>query len=172
YPNHLARMYLLSRAAAGDASPFYQVAWAAYPNLAMDLIVPRLALLMGVEAATRFFYLLSQILVVTGAIAIERVATRRFHIAGFVALMFLYSLPFAWGFVNFEFGLTIALWGIAAYLAVQERGWAVRLGVNVVSVVALFAAHFVALGIYGATIGLHELWRAWARRIPLVTIIA
>jgi hypothetical protein len=172
YPNHLARMYLLSRAAAGDASPFYQVAWAAYPNLAMDLIVPRLARLTGVEVATRIFYLLSQIMVVTGAIAIERVVKQRFHIAGFVALIFLYSLPFAWGFVNFEFGLGLALWGIAAYLAVQERAWPYRLGVNVPFVVALFVAHFVALGIYGAMIGLHELWRAWARKIAAVTMIA
>lgn len=172
YPNHLARMYLLSRAAAGDVSPFYQVAWAAYPNLAMDLIIPRLAVVVGVETATRVFYLLSQIVVVTGAIAIERAVKRRFHIAGFVALIFLYSLPFAWGFVNFEFGLGIALWGIAAYLAAQERPWHVRIGVNVVFVIALFAAHFLALGIYGATIGLHEVWRAWARRIAPAAMVA
>jgi hypothetical protein len=172
YPNHLARMYLLSRAAAGDPSPFYQVAWAAYPNLAMDAVVPFLARLMGVETATRLFYLFSQIIVVTGAIEVERVVKRRFHIAGFVALIFLYSVPFAWGFVNFEFGLGLALWGIAAYLAVQERPWHVRLGINLVFVAALFVAHFLALGIYGFTIGLHEVWRAWVRKIPRVTIIA
>lgn len=172
YPNHLARMYLLSRAGAADANPFYQIAWAAYPNLAMDLIVPPLGWLIGVETATRCFYLLSQIMVVTGAIAIERIVKNRFHIAGFVALIFLYSLPFAWGFVNFQFGLGAALWGIAAYLGAQERTWHFRLGVNVVFVVVLFVAHFVALGIYGATIGLHEVWRAWARKIPAATLIA
>jgi hypothetical protein len=172
YPNHLARMYLLSRAGAADANPFYQIAWAAYPNLAMDLIVPLFARLIGVETATRLFYLLSQILVVTGAIAIERVVKRRFDIAAFIALMFLYSLPFAWGFVNFEFGFGLALWGIAAYLAAEERTWRYRFGVNVAFVVVLFAAHFIALGLYGFTIGLHELWRAWARKSPFVTVIA
>jgi hypothetical protein len=172
YPNHLARMYLLSQAGAADTNPFYQIVWAAYPNLAMDLIVPPLGRFIGVETATRLFYLLSQILVVTGAIAIEQVVKRRFHIAGFVALMFLYSLPFAWGFVNFEFGLGLAVWGIAAYMAMQERAWPVRLSINTAFVVALFATHFFALGIYGATIGLHEVWRAWARKIPPVTIIA
>ena len=55
YPNHLARMYLLSRTGVADANPFYQIAWAAYPNLAMDLIVPPLGRLLGVETATRFF---------------------------------------------------------------------------------------------------------------------
>jgi len=171
YPNHLARMYLLSQAKAADANPFYQIAWAAYPNLAMDLIVPPFGRLIGVETATRVFYLLGQIVVVTGAIAIEQVVKRRFLIAGFVALMFLYSLPFAWGFVNFEFGLGIALWGIAAYWAMQERAWRVRLGINAAFVAVLFAAHFYALGIYGVTIGLHEAWRAWARQIPPVTMI-
>lgn len=171
YPNHLARMYLLSQAGTAEANPFYRIAWAAYPNLAMDLIVPPFGRLIGVETATRLFYLLSQILVVTGAIAIEQVVKRRFLVAGFVALMFLYSLPFAWGFVNFEFGLGMALWGIAAYWVVQERAWPVRLGINAAFVAALFAAHFYALGIYGVTIGLHEAWRAWARRIAPVTMI-
>ncbi|MBV8753599.1 MAG: hypothetical protein JO328_12145 [Hyphomicrobiales bacterium] len=172
YPNHLARMYLLSRVGTADANPFYQVVWAAYPNLAMDLIVPLIARLIGVETATRIFYLLSQILVIMGAVTIERVVKGRFHIAGFFALIFLYSLPFAWGFVNFEFGLGIALCGVAAYLAAQERAWHWRFGINLIFVIALFAAHFFALGLYGFTIGLHEMWRAWVRKVPPAAIAA
>ena len=38
YPNHLARMYLLSGNGTADANPYYQVVWALYPNLAMDLL--------------------------------------------------------------------------------------------------------------------------------------
>lgn len=164
YPNHLARMYVLFDAGTRDANPFYETVWAPYPNLAMDLIVPRLAHLMGVETATRIFLLLSQILIVAGAMAIERVAKGRVQISGFAALMFLYCLPFAWGFLNFEFGLGAGLWGIAAWLLVQERPWPLRLAINSFFVAALFAAHFFALGVYGATIGLHELWRAWQRQ--------
>jgi hypothetical protein len=172
YPNHLARMFILSRDGTADANPFYQVTWAVYPNLAMDLIVPRLARLMSVESATKGFYLLSQMLIVIGAVAIELVVKRRFHVAGFVAVMFLYSLPFAWGFLNFEFGLGMALWGIAASLEVQERHWSLRLGVHAAFVALLFMAHFFALGLYGVTIGLHELWRAWVRKAPVVETLA
>ena len=164
YPNHLARMFILSRAGTPDANPFYQVVWALYPNLAMDLLIPQMARLISVENASRLFLLLSQLLIVTGAMAIERVAKGRIAIAGFAAVMFLYCLPFTWGFLNFEFGLGVALWGIAGMLLVQERGWIIRLGVNTIFVAALFAAHFFALGIYGATIGLHEVWRAWSRK--------
>src|ERR1700712_2549738 len=116
YPNHLARMYILSRNGTPDANPYYEVAWALYPNLAMDLLIPQMARLISVENATRLFLLLSQLSIVGGALALERVVKGRVHLAGFTALMFLYCLPFSWGFMNFEFGLGIALFGIAVYL--------------------------------------------------------
>ena len=165
YPNHLARMYILSQNGTPDANPYYEVAWALYPNLAMDLLVPRMARLLSVENATRLFLLLSQLLIVGGALVLERVVKGRVHIAGFAALMFLYCLPFTWGFMNFEFGLGVALWAIAAYLMVVERASSMRFVVNAVFVTALFAAHFFALGIYGATLGFYELWRAHDRKM-------
>jgi hypothetical protein len=166
YPNHLARMYILSQNGAPDANPYYEVAWALYPNLAMDLLVPRMARLTSVENATRLFLLLSQALIVCGALVLERVVKGRVHLAGFVALMFLYCLPFSWGFVNFEFGLGLALWGLAAYLMVAEHAWPMRFVVNAIFVATLFAAHFFSLGIYGATLGVYELWRAYDRKAP------
>jgi hypothetical protein len=166
YPNHLARMYILSQNGTPDANPYYEVAWALYPNLAMDLLVPQMARLISVENATRLFLLLSQLLIVGGALVLERVVKGRVHLGGFAALMFLYCLPFSWGFVNFEFGLGVALWAIAAYLLVAERAWPVRFVVNAVFVAALFAAHFFSLGVYGATLGFYELWRGYERKVP------
>src|SRR5258708_37691388 len=118
-----------------------------------------------VENGTGVFLLLSQLLVVGGALVLERVLKGRVHIAGFAALMFLYCLPSTWGFVNFEFGLGVALWAVAAYLMVVECASPMRFVVNAVFVTALFAAHFFALGIYGATLGFYELWRAYDRKI-------
>src|SRR5438552_14923988 len=68
YPNHLARMYVLTAADTPEANPFYEVTRFLYPNLAMDLLVPPLARLLGVELATKVFLLVSQILIVSGAI--------------------------------------------------------------------------------------------------------
>ena len=166
YPNHLARMFVLARDGTAQAQPYYQVHWTVIPNLAMDLLVPPLGRLIGVETAMRLFYLASQLLIVSGAMAIERAVKGRVYIAGFVALMLLYSMPFAWGFVNFEFALGCALWGIAGALAVQERSWIARLALHVAVIAWLFTAHLFALGIYGFSIGLQELWRAWSRRAP------
>jgi hypothetical protein len=166
YPNHLARMYLLAQNGDPGANPYYEVRWALYPNLGMDLLVPRLAQWVGVESATRLFLLCGQVLTIGGALALERVVKGRVQIGGFVALLFVYCLPFSWGFLNFEFGLGVSLWGIAFYLMVIERSFLTRLVVNTFFVSALFTVHFFSLGIYGAAIGLYELWRAHQRRAP------
>jgi hypothetical protein len=50
-------------------------------------------------------------------------------------------------------------------LAMRRRWWASRLACNAVLVVVLFAAHFFALGVYGAVLGWLELWRAYAGRV-------
>src|SRR5262245_64769061 len=71
YLDHLARMYVLTDAGTPNANPYYEVSFALYPNLAMDLAVPQIARFMSVENATRLFFLIAQILVITGAIAIE-----------------------------------------------------------------------------------------------------
>src|SRR5215471_1029125 len=155
YPNHLARMFLLSRDGTANANPFYEVIWSFVPNLAMDLIVPEAGRFIGIEIADRLFYLLSQILIVTGAMAIERVVKGRNQIAGFVAIIFLYSLPFAWGFENFEFGLGCALWGFACALRFEDRPWVFRLVMQTVIIAVLFTAHMFALGIYGFAAGMH-----------------
>ncbi len=148
------------------------MAWALYPNLAMDLLIPRMARLISVENATRLFLLLSQFLIVGGALLLERVVKGRVHLAGFAALMMLYCLPFTWGFLNFEFGLGVALWCIAVYLMLMERAWPLRFVVNVVFVAVLFTAHFFALGVYGATLGLYELWRARDRKVRYREVIS
>ncbi|WP_028138387.1 hypothetical protein [Bradyrhizobium japonicum] len=165
YPNHLARMYILSQSGTPDANPHYEVAWAFYPNLGMDLLVPQMARLISVESATRLFLLLSQLLIVSGALLLEWVRKGRVQLAGFAALAFLYCLPFSWGFVNFEFGLGLALWGIAVYLMLAEGPWPARFVANLIFVAALYVAHFFSLGIYGATLGFFELSRIRQRQV-------
>jgi hypothetical protein len=163
YPNHLARMHILARDGTSNPHPLYQVTWALYPNLAMDLIVPLFARAMSVESATRLFLGLSQAMIVGGALALELAVKRRAGIAAPVAILFLYALPFAWGFVNFQFGLGLALFGVAAWMA-GGRSPVRRALVHALFVAGLFCAHFFALGIYGVTVGLVELWRVVTRR--------
>src|SRR6266404_2778575 len=156
YVNHLARMHLLVDADAGRSNPGYEIDWRLYPNLAVDIIVPVLARFVSVETAARLFLLASQTLVVSGAIALE-IAVRGCHqISGFAALIALYTLPFLWGLLNFEFGCGVALWAIASWIHYRARPWPVRIALHTGFVVLLFVAHLFALGIYGLTIGCYE----------------
>jgi hypothetical protein len=159
FVNHLARMYILVTDGTADANPYYQVHWTLFPDLAMDIIVPPMARLISVLTATKIFLITSQLLVVTGAMAIEFVVKHRHEFAGFVALLMLYSAPFTLGLLNFEFGMGVALWGIASWIAFKDYRLFVRLIVHSLFVACLFIAHFFALGVYGATIGLLELPR-------------
>lgn len=175
YPNHLARMSILARAGTDAAHPFYEVHWALYPNLAMDLLVPPMARWMGVELATKLFYVVSQLLIVTGAMSLSFVARGRAIAAGVTACLCLYAIPFAFGFVNFEFALGLALFAIAAWLALAGRSLSLRLTVHCAAVVILFFAHLFALGTYGFAIGLLELWRIHRERpaiVPTLVLIA
>ena len=92
------------------------------------------------------------------------VVKRRHEFAGFAAAMALYCVPFAWGFLNFEFGMGLALWGIASWFALENRNLYTRLGAHSLFVFCIFVSHFVALGLYGATIGFYELYRIRFRK--------
>jgi hypothetical protein len=159
YPNHLARMSVLARAGTAAAHPHFDVAWAPYPNLAMDALVPPLARLVGVALATKLFLVASQLLVVGGAMALSYVVQRRMLLAGLVACLFLYAMPFAFGFLNFQFALGLALLALASWIGLGERQLALRLAVHALAVAILYFAHLFALGLYGFAIGIIELWR-------------
>jgi hypothetical protein len=164
YPNHLARMYLLVSSGTASQNPYYEVNWGFYPNLAMDILVPLLAHLVSVELATKSFYIFSALLVVTGSLAIEYQVKREIKLSPFTSLMFLNSWPFAWGFLNFEFGLGLALWGIAAWLLLKDRGRSIRLFVHSVLVVLLLPNFFQDLW---RDVSLYEMWRFASKRLSV-----
>src|SRR5262249_17437266 len=172
YLNHLARMYVLTDAGTANANPYYEISFALYPNLAMDLIVPQLARFLDVERAARFFVFGSQLLILAGAITLEWTVKRRHEIAGFAALLALPSMPFAFGFTNFEFGLGIALFGIALWIICERRRWAVRLAIHTLFVCTLFVAHLFALGVYGLVLGLYELRQMLVSRFNAARVAA
>ena len=167
YPNHLARMHLLADRGTPNENPYYEISFAFYPNLAMDLIVPQLAKIMSVQNAGWLFFLLAQLLVLTGAIALEVARKHRHEFSAFAALLCLHSMPFSLGLVNFEFGLGVALWGLAAWIAFEFRKWYLRFAVHSLFVSALFVSHFFALGVYGLTLGLYEIALLWRHRWKL-----
>jgi len=163
YPNHLARLHVIVDEQRGVAHPYYETAWSWIPNLAFDLLVPPLARFSSVATATKALFILSELLIVTGAIALEYAVKRRHEFCGFTALLLLYSTPFAAGLLNFEFAMGVALWGMAGWIALRQRSTIGRLAFHSIFVAGLAVLHLGALALYGATIALYEAHKMWTR---------
>jgi hypothetical protein len=174
YPNHLARMHLLAE--GGNA--FYAVQWGPLPNLAQDLIVPPLARLMPLEFASKLFLVMIFGVITAGTLWLNRVATGVWRMWPLLAFLLLYNRVFLWGFVNYLFGIGIALCGIALWLALEKEGWQIRAFASSLVVLACYFSHIAAFGFYALVIagveGLpavtelrHSDWRAIVRRTAI-----
>jgi hypothetical protein len=148
YPNHLARMHLLVE--GGDA--FYSVHWAVLPNLAEDLMVPPLARVMPLEMAAKLFLVMIFALLAGGVVWLNRVAGGRWRLWPLLAFLVLYNRIFLWGFLNYLFGIGLALCGAALWLAMEKMPAWLRIFSSSVLALACFFSHIAAFGFYALVI--------------------
>ena len=148
YPNHLARFWLL----ATGGSPFYAVRWGLLPNLAGDLVVPALARLMPLEIAGKVFIVASFTLIVGGAAWLNRAASGGWRLWPLLAVAFLYNRQFLSGFLNYLFGLGLALCGAALWLALERRAASLRLAASSLAALGCFFSHIAAFGVYAIVV--------------------
>jgi hypothetical protein len=175
YPNHLARMHLLAE--GGDA--FYTVHWAVLPNLAEDLIVPPLTRVLPLDIAAKLFLVMIFALMAGGTIWLNHVAIGGWRLWPLFGFLFLYNRILLWGFVNYLFGIGVALGGTALWLALERRRWWLRVATSSLVAFACFLSHIAAFGFYGLVVlGVEALpaaaelrarrWRALGHRIGIV----
>jgi len=149
YPNHLARMHIL---ADYDRSTFlrqfYALDWRPIPNLAMDLIVPPLTRIMPLAAAGKIFVLAIFLLIAGGAALLHRVLFGRWSAWSLLAFLLLYNRILLWGFVNFLFGVGLALVAAALWIGLRERSAWLRLPFAALLATAIYFAHLFAFGVY------------------------
>jgi hypothetical protein len=176
YPNHLARMHLLAE--GGDR--FYRVVWAPLPNLAEDLLVPLLARLMPLELAGKLFLVMIFALIAGGALCLNRAIADGWRFWPLLVFSLLYNRILLWGFLNYLFGLGVALCGLALWLALEERRAWPRVLASAGVALACFFSHIAAFGIYAlaicgveAPLALAEIrardWPALGRRAAILT---
>jgi hypothetical protein len=168
YVNHLARMHVIATIAANPVlANFYQIDWAVIPNLTMDLIVPQLARVMNVYLAGQIYIVAMFALIISGTLALNRALIGRWSVLPLFAFPLLYNYVFLVGLMNYIFGIGVALWALAGWIAVRERAWPIRIVLSTVCVVALFFCHLSALGIYGIGLLSFEILRLWEWRREL-----
>lgn len=165
YVNHLARMQVLATLSTNPLlANFYQIEWQVIPNLTMDVIVPLLARFVNVYLAGQIFIVGMFALIISGILALNRALIGRWSMLPLFALPLLYNYVFLVGLMNYIFGIGVALWALAGWIAVRDRAWPIRMALSTACVVVLLFCHLSSLGIYGIGVLSFEMLRLWERR--------
>jgi hypothetical protein len=164
YINHLARMHVIATVDSDpDLARFYEIDWQIIPNLMMDLVVPVLQQVMNVYLAGQIYTIASFALILSGTLALNRQLYGHWSVLPMIAFPLLYNNIFLVGTMNYVFGIGLALWALAAWIWLRERGMLLRLAVSTLFVLALFFCHLFSVGLYGLGVLSFELLRLWQR---------
>ncbi len=174
YINHLARTHVINAIGSDpNLARFYTIEWQVIPNLMIDLVVPILHRFMDVYLAGQIFTILTFVLIGSGTLAFNRALIGRWSALPLIALPLLYNGVLLIGVMNYVFGIGLALWGLAAWVALRDRHWPWRFAASTLFALALFFCHLFAAGFYGLGLFAIELNRLWSRRAePLPPLLA
>lgn len=165
YPNHLARIHILADGGHNQfLRQYYEIHWDLLPNLAIDLLLPPLLLVVSIETAGKLFLGLILIFLAAGTMALHRALHHRWSPWPLLAFFFLYNSVLLWGFLNYLLGLGLALLTCALWITLRNR--AARLLVPLFSVLALvlFFAHLFAFGVFALVVLSYESASWWRER--------
>lgn len=157
-PNHMARIRALAEIGQDPSLALhYRLNWGLQPNLAVDLLLTPLAGFVPVLELGRWFTILTVLVMIGGVLALHRALHGSVGLWPLALFLFVYNHVLAWGFLNFLFGLGLALWLFAAWVATRDHaGWR-RTVLFGVAGIAMFFVHLMALGIYAMLVGAWEL---------------
>ncbi|MGR6330530.1 hypothetical protein ACU5AX_15820 [Sphingomonas sp. XXL09] len=142
-PGHIGRLSVQTAAAGDPLLRYFGFHWALTLNLASDLIVQLVHPVIGVIPTIWLLSAATPALTVIGIVAIARVTNRSGAWALPWSLLFVFNLPFLWGFLNFALALSVVLIAFAGWLALEDRrGWRALLFMAIVP--PLFVGHGVA----------------------------
>jgi hypothetical protein len=100
------------------------------------------------EAAGKIFLLLIFALLAGGAVWLHRVVHGSWSLWPLLAFLLLYNRILLWGFLNYLFGLGLALCALALWLNERERPAWRRILLSSVLALAIYFSHISAFGIY------------------------
>jgi hypothetical protein len=167
YPNHLARMHILSALPTSEfLQRYYETSWRALPNLAMDLTVPPLTGWLPLAWAGKVFVISTLCLLAGGAAILHRVLFSSWSAWPLLAFLLLYSRTFLWGLLNYLFGVGLSLFALALWIALANRP-RIRLTAGTIMALSLFFAHLLAFCLYGILVMGYEAGVILQKRLSL-----
>lgn len=155
YPARLADLYLIDGGERG--SLFYDVRWAAIPNLASEVLVPLLARAMPLETALRLFLSLAVTMWVAGPALIHRALYNRMGLTPLAASLFAFNINFHWGFFNYYFATGLCLVFFAGWIAGSGLRRMVRLALFVPATLILYFCHVLAAALFLLLVACYEM---------------
>jgi hypothetical protein len=166
YPSHLARCYLL---AFGISDPVLRQMFTAHrrviPNIAVDLILPRLMHVFSPLLAGRIMLAFCLLVPTTGAIALSRALFRRRSLwqmgAGFAA----FNVLFLMGLMNFQVAIGVAMWAAAAWIRYRESHPVAAIISAILLAPAIFLFHMFGFCFYMLLIGSYEFFIIFEKRL-------
>lgn len=171
YANHVSRMQVLADHGQNPfLSKYYEIDWEVLPNLMMDLVVPRIARFVNVYLASQIFTVTIFLLIMSGTFALNRALFKRWSMLPLVGFPLLYNYMFLIGVMNYFFGIGLALWGLAAWIALRNRSWPARYLLSALVAFALYLCHLFAVGVYGLGLMAFEIYFALSidrSRLPI-----
>lgn len=165
YPNHIARLHILANIDSDvHLATNYQVEWHAMPNLAIDLVSWPFLQFVAPETLGLVFTALTMVLLATGTLILHRTLHGQAALWPFAVWLFAYNHLLIMGFLNYLFGVGLALLLFAGWIASAGRPVWIRLILFPAALLALYFVHLFALGVYGICVAGYELSRAWSDR--------
>lgn len=173
YPNHLARLWLLSGGAA-SVGGWYHVVWDSWTNVGVDAIAAPIARTIGWMPTGRLLVAAAVVLPPLGAAALWRAVHGRaqWWLLAFATLA--WSTPLIGGFLNFQIGIGLAL--LAASVDLWPLGpRAGRFVARSMAALVLIGVHPFGFVLYAgllAGLAFGPTWRAPAGRIGRLALAA
>lgn len=142
-----------------ELAQWYTFKWALVPNLGADIVVQLTGWLLGVEGAARLAVVLTVALQASGILVLSRTIHGRITPWALVTLPLIYSWPFNFGFLNFSMSVGLALWGMVAWIRMENTSSARRWLLFATIALVLWTSHMVGWAIFCILAGSRELLR-------------
>ncbi len=154
-PGHMGRAAI----AAGQDDPAFRAlmgfVWHPVPNLGADLIVEALRHAVSI---TRAYWLVAAAipaLLTAGVFAVARALNRTGAAATGWALVFVWSFPFNYGFLNYLLGVGLSLLGFAAWVRLDARP-RLREALTWLTVPLIFLCHAISGSMFSLFVASRE----------------
>ena len=154
YPNHLARVFILTHINNPNYqfSQYYTATFGFYPYLTMDVLLMCLMKVVSIFTSGRIILSLCVLGVPAAAWFFVRQANRDNTSLACWGLLSGYNIFFLWGFVNWQFSMALVLLVAGLWIRYLKRATVFRWLASLLIVTVLYFTHLQGFGLAGLVV--------------------